>query len=183
MSVSIDSGRPTLQIKKLQTGDPKEFQKLYKFYFDDFVKEASLLLKNGDDAPAIVSHSFIKCWLKCNALTSTTYFFAFLRTTINTHCYGTHQSNNYSSEQQTILQDIICNTDCQGRSREELYSDVATISKEGKTKAREIFTKLYVRHISVTEIARETGLSEETIQEAVNLAYKILHLILSHQPM
>ena len=180
MSVSINSGTDSLSpdIDKLQAGDPKNFQKLYQLYYRDFVAEARQLLDDKNKAPELVRHSFIKLWLKCGVLSPGEYF-AFLRTSVNTHCYNANNSKKHSPEQQDILNDIILGLVCDGQDRGSIYAGICVMQPEQKAKACEAFEKLYVRGLPVSIIAAEMGLSEDETQKTLNLAYKSLHLMLS----
>jgi len=180
MSLFMNSGTDRLSpdIGKIQAGDPREFQKIYALYYRDFVEEARQLLTDKNKAPELVRHSFIKFWLKCAVLNASEYF-AFLRTSVNTHCYNANDSKKHSPEQQDILNDIILGLVCAEQDRQSLYAEICASSPKQKAKACEAFEKLYVRGLPVSVIATEMGLSEKETQETLNLACKTLHLILS----
>lgn len=172
--------RLSLEIDKLLPGDPREFQKLFGLYYRDFVEEARELLADKNKAPELVRHSFIKLWLKCSVLDPGQYF-AFLRTSVNTHCYNYNANNlkRHSPEQQDILNGIILGLVCDGQNRQTVYAEICASSPEQKVKAGEAYEKLYVRGLPVSVIATEMGLSENETREMLNLAFKTLYLILS----
>lgn len=160
------------------TGDPKEFQKLYERYYPDFVEEAGQLLMDKNAAPDLVKHSFIKLWLKCADLNESKYF-AFLRVSVNLHCYNYNEGKNYSAEQQAILDEIISAPVGDVKDRQSIYTAIRSTSSEQKAQACQAFEKLYVRRLSLPVIAADMGHSIEETQQLLDLAYHTLHLILS----
>jgi len=175
-------GRHSLNIEKLQAGDPEHFQKLYKAYYRLFLEEAHQLLIKKDNAAAIVNHGFIKCWLRSEAISSGEYVLAFLHTTITMYCFEYNDSGANKMEfQDLILQAILTGSEFGNKDRKELLAEVTKLPQEQTTGIREIFAKRYRRQMTVNEIAEVTGLKKEEIFAALHLAGKILHVILSEE--
>lgn len=174
--------RHSLNIEKLQAGDPEHFQKLYKVYYRLFLSEACQLLIQKEKAAAIVNHSFIKCWLRSDAISSDLYVFAFLRTTITRNCYECNSSRTNNLEyQDLILQNILTDPGFSSKSGKELLAEITQLPEAQIIDMREIFSKIYRRQMTVIEIAEETGLQETGITASFQLACKMLHVILSEE--
>jgi DNA-directed RNA polymerase specialized sigma24 family protein len=176
------AGRPSVNIEKLQAGDPQHFQRLYKAYYRLFLGEARQLLTQKDEAAAIVNHSFIKCWLRSEAVSSKEYVFAFLRTTITRHCYECNNPKISNPEHQDqLLHNILTNTGFNGKGTKALLAELLRLPEAQTTGIREIFERVYKRNMKVQAIAEQTGLTEDEITASLNLAYKTLHVILSEE--
>lgn len=178
------TGQPYLDIEKLKFGDPASFHHLYQLFYSEFVLKAASLLNEKEEAPTLVNHCFIKCWLRCEALTSMDYILAFLSSTTRNNCTACNNSNgfrsvHYSNVLETVLSPAIHNN----MTRKELFSIINNLHPEELRRARTAFSRFYGRRLSVTEIAREMGLEPETANNCLNTAFKVLHLILYMENM
>src|ERR1044072_3096288 len=125
LSIDSETDQQSAGINEFRPADPKELQQLYGQYYHPFVEEARQLLIDKKAAPDLVNHSFIKLWLKCHLFSRAEYF-AFLRTSVNMHCYNFNNSETYSPEQQAILHGILLGLVSDG-DRQSLYASIRAL--------------------------------------------------------
>jgi len=174
------ASKPFLNIEKLKTGDAESFQRLHQLFYKDLVKKAISLLDEKEEATALVNHSFIKCWLRSEALTSMDYVSAFLFTTVRNQCTAFNQGDRFDFSQcSRVLKAILSDAARNGLTRKELFSRLNTLQATELSNARAIFRQYYDRRLEVTHTAKETGQESKNAGIELNTAFQVLHLILS----
>lgn len=173
------TGQPYLDIEKLKVGDVTSFHRLYQLFYGEFVMKATSMLDEKEEASALVNHCFIKCWLRSEALTSMNYILAFLNTTVRNNCLACNNSNGFRSlHYDNILRAVLSDSLQNGLTRKELFSTISVLPADQLSPVKPVFSRFYGRRMPVAEIARELGLLPDYVQQRLDLAFKMLHLIL-----
>lgn len=183
-SASPDPAITFIHEQQLCSGQLVAFQKLYRHFYAEFFKEVTKALKNPSEAPFIINHGFILCWLRSSALSSVNHTIAFLKNTITRTCIEFNQCNSHRSVHFGEIQRIILSDSIRGgATRKELFASIHYMPTELMIGTREAFSLFYGRRMPVSEVASQLGQPIAYIQEKLDLAYQTLHLILSTEPL
>lgn len=157
----------------ISAGDPQSFQLLFDRYWEPFFQYAYKILRSKEDAEEIVQELFIHLWNKRQELpvvqSPTAYLFTALRHRL---------LNDLARKKHRITSlDLVCEQESQLYAHE--HSERKNTEKLIRSLARSLPEKMqqvYILHqfkgLSIAEIARTTGNSEQTIRNQVNTAVK-----------
>jgi hypothetical protein len=102
-----DTAVTPINIEKVQSGDPSEFQQLYRKYYATLVEEATQLLNNEDQAIFLVQLSCIASWTRCAAITSEKYYVGYMRTRVLRYSQSLSNPAYQPAHELAILTEIL----------------------------------------------------------------------------
>ncbi|OQP61788.1 hypothetical protein A3860_31505 [Niastella vici] len=74
-----DTAITPIDFQKIQSGDPSEFQKLYRKIYNKLLDEATCLVNDQEQSITGVQLSCIQSWIHCEGITSEQYYFGYVR--------------------------------------------------------------------------------------------------------
>jgi DNA-directed RNA polymerase specialized sigma24 family protein len=167
-----------VDIEKLRTGDLQSFQELYNLLFEEMQDEAMLLLIEKEKAATIVQHSFIKAWLHSADISSLNYVTALLASNIRNNCLSCNTGKGRILEHyEQVLRVVLAGCCRKGFTSAELFNQLKGMPPAQLSQCRNVFAKYYWRRLSVNEIAGEISLPAGYVQEKLDLAFQMLHVI------
>lgn len=143
MTLAIaDTDITPFSIQKIQSGEPLDFQQLYRKFYDSLLQESRFLVKEEDQAITVVQLSCIQNWIQCEAITSEAYYFGYGRSRILRYAQvWSHQERQIQHELK-VLKEIV--SDRYALSEQHMASLYGHLSLSQKALVRQVF-KSYFR--------------------------------------
>ena len=164
-----------IDLIKIQSGEPSEFQQLYRKYYATLVAEATQLLNNEDQAIFLVQLSCIQSWIRCEEITSEKYYFGYMRTRVLRYSQAMNDTAYRVEHELGIVTGVV--SDQYALSLPDLTILYGNLPLAQKGLARQTVRSLFIP-------AQGNPLSPETapaanLQTLLNYAFYSLHYILA----
>lgn len=155
-----------VDLLKIQSGDPYEFQKLYRKFYDRLLDEAALLLNDRAQSIALVQLSCIQSWVHCEDITSEEYYFGYARSRVLRYAQIGSSKDQRLNHELAVLSEILANQyELTLYHLDNLY---ATLSLSQKDLIRKAFRSYF-----------QPGPHVAYSQTLLNHAFFILHYMLT----
>ena len=131
MTLAISDTEITpLDLQKVQSGDPAEFQQLYRKFYDALVDEATHLLGDQDQAIILVQLGCIQCWIRCEEITCERYYFGYVRIRLLVYAEELSVQENRIKQELEILKEILSDQYALGGQQlASLYGELTLVQK------------------------------------------------------
>lgn len=164
-------------LHRIRQSDMKAFDLLYSKYWHPLFSFANKLLRSYDDAQDIVQNVFVSVWERRNTLTIQQSFESYLFQAVRFQTLKKLESLLGSPEQIDRVQENLLPVfnDILNRLQEQdlfkqLQKEIASLSP----RTQEIFLLSRQYKLSIVEIARKLGISEQTVKNQLHIALKAL---------
>ncbi|NLR78009.1 RNA polymerase sigma factor [Chitinophaga eiseniae] len=164
-------------LHRIQQSDMKAFDLLYNKYWHPLFSFANKLLRSYDDAQDIVQNVFVSVWERRNTITIQQSFESYLFQAVRFQALKKLESLLSSPEQIDRVQEDLLPVfnDILNRLQEQdlvkqLQREISGLSP----RTQEIFLLSRQYKLSIVEIARKLGISEQTVKNQLHIALKAL---------
>jgi hypothetical protein len=96
-----------IDIPKVQSGDPFEFQQLYRKFFSALVGEATIEVNDREQAISLVQLGCIQCWIRCGDITSEQYYLGYIRVRILRYAQALSRQEDGINQELEVLKEIL----------------------------------------------------------------------------
>lgn len=177
---------PSERIETLRRGDELAFKELFESFYPDLCQTAERYLFDRSQAEAVVADAFFGLWKVCGNLREDTDIEAYLRQSVRNRCLNFLKSKYVRSEVPFALlyedSDPSCHEPSPSSGQEpmeglltrELQEKIMDAVKNLPDKTREVFEKNRFDCMSYAEIARNLGISVNTVKYHMKNALSIL---------
>ena len=159
------------------TGDTRSFGDLYDHYWEPFFQYAYKILQSREDAEEVVQELFIHIWNKRRDLPAAdspaAYLFTALRRRLLNHLAKRKTCITSLEQLRDQESHFSASEPLERKSTETLIRILARSLPE---KMQQVYILHQFKGLSIAEIARTTGHSEQTIRNQVNTAVRKLSL-------
>lgn len=174
-------------VESIKKGDQKSFEFLFKSYYSNLCKYARNIVHNEATSEDLVMDVFVKLWEAESKLVISSSLSGYLYQSVHNHClnYLTRKHKRFSelnSETIERLNDLIP-TDATSDPLELMNIDELTARVKQSIEhlpegCRKVFILSRTEELSHKEIARQLGISENTVKVQVYRALIKLHILL-----
>ena len=167
-----------LLLQKIARNDQQAFQDLFDTWWEPLFQYAFKVLQNRHDAEEVVQDFFIYFWNKRHELPEIQSLAAYLFTALKNRLLNHLAKKKYPVTSLDVLHnnesDVSPAAAYERKDTElALRSLVSTLPR----KMKQVYELHQFAGLSVNEIARETGNSEQTVRNQLNTAVKKLSLV------
>lgn len=142
MTLAISDTEVTpVDIQKIQSGEPSEFQKLYRKFYGSLLHETTLLLNNPHQALALVQLSCIRSWINCENITSEQYYAGYVRSRVLRYIQLLNRQEDRISLEFQFLKEIL--SDQYAINEQHLADLYEHLTVTQKALVRRIFKSYY----------------------------------------
>jgi hypothetical protein len=142
MTLAISDTEVTpVNFEKIQSGDPFDFQKLYRKFYNLLLHETTLLLNNPDQVLALVQLSCIQSWINCENITSEQYYAGYIRNRILRYVQILSRQEDRINHELQFLKEIVL--DRYALSEQHLARLCVHLTISQKALVRRIFKSYY----------------------------------------
>jgi len=174
-----------LFLSKLNQGDAKAFECLFKLYYPRLVIFANRFLNDIDPSEEIVSDIFVLLWEQGHEINFTGTVSSYLFKSVQNRClnYLKHQKieNLYVAylERQQLLSETVSTAESTYLEK-EMTRQINLALENLPEKCREIFMMSRFDHMKYKEIAHQLNLSPKTVERQIGIALDKLRNLLKH---
>jgi RNA polymerase sigma-70 factor (family 1) len=176
MSLSIELSDQQL-IRLIKTGDRAAFTEVYKRYAESLAGFAFSKLYDLDDARDVLHDLFVKLWEDRFTLSVNDNLRSFLFSAIRYKIVDKIR-RNVTRQEYNILLHALAEPQANGIEQQleakELQALVDDSLEQLPAKTKLIYQLSRNEHLSITEIARQLNLSEQTVKNQLSIALKHL---------
>ncbi len=164
-------------IERIQLDDAASFENLYNRYWHSLFIFSKKLVNSHSDAQDIVQNIFISLWEKRHSLTISHSLQSYLFQAVR------YRALNKLKELLDTPMDIetvherflpIVNDFIQALEHDELAQTIEQHVEALPNRTREIFRMSRYEHLSIEEISKALGLSEQTVKNQISMALQSL---------
>lgn len=161
--------------EKIQKGDEKAFEQLFKSYYEYLCLFAAKIIEDEINAEEIVQDIFVKFWEKRTQINIETSIKNYLFRSVKNSCLNTIKHNKTRAQ---YAQHIAAEAEKNNFRDNYIEVDLAKKIEESiqalPTKRREIFRLSREEGLKYREIAEKLQLSIKTVEAQMSLAIKTL---------
>jgi len=162
-------------VEKIQQGDEKAFEHLFKTYYDYLCVFAAKIIEDEIAAEEIVQEFFVKFWEKRNQLTIEKSVKNYLFRSIKNLCFNFIKHNNVRLQHAKQMMAEAESTNFRDNFIEvDLAEKIEESIESLPEKRREIFRLSREEGLKYREIAEKLKLSVKTVEAQMGLALKSL---------
>lgn len=169
-------------LEKMHIGKENAFEEIYNHYAADLINFAAYRLESLSEAKDIVQDIFLDLWIKREALTITRSLRAYLFNAVRFKVIDHIRKNIHREYYSDIVKSLYATND-NSTFDNILYNDmniyVESEIKKLPCRIREAYQLSRVQHLSISEIARQMNVSEQTVKNQITTAMKRLRPIIS----
>jgi RNA polymerase sigma-70 factor, ECF subfamily len=160
-------------LKKIQSGDLKEFEKLFKLFYSPLCVYANRLLNDKDKAEEIVQEIFYKIWKNREFLDIKVAFKPYLYRSVHNNCLQAIEHNGV--EEKYKLHIMLDNKDfvtdpLKEMELEEMNHVIENTMENLPERCRTIFTMNRYEGLKYREIAEKLKISVKTVEAEMGKA-------------
>jgi RNA polymerase sigma-70 factor (ECF subfamily) len=175
----------TQLIQGLKSGSHKDFDKLYAIYADLLYGFVLSLTKSADMSKDILQETFMRVWQTREQLSTEMSFKSYLYSIARNRIIDVfrHQMRSVAFEEYIAgeaYQSYTENTIDRQLDFDEFVSKLEHAKEKLSNRQREIFELSREKGLSISLIAEQLGLSEQTVKNQLTLIMKILRTELSY---
>lgn len=173
--ILADTEITPIDIPKVQSGDPTEFQQLYRKFYNALVNEATIEVNDRDQAISLVQLGCIQCWIRCGDITSEQYYLGYVRARILRYAQVLSHQEARVRQELEVLKEILSDRYApDGQQPANLYGHL-TLSQ--KAMVRQVF-KAYYQPAPDNPFRPEPDPNALYSKTLLNYAFYTLHYIL-----
>lgn len=167
-----------LLLQKIARNDQQAFQDLFDTWWEPLFQYAFKVLQNRHDAEEVVQDFFIHFWNKRHELPEIKSLPAYLFTALKNRIL-----NHLSKKKYPVTSlDVLHNNEsgispAAAYERKDTESALRSLVSTLPRKMKQVYELHQFSGLSVSEIAHETGNSEQTVRNQLNTAVKKLSLV------
>lgn len=165
-------------IEKCQHDDVEGFRLLYHLFNHELQAEAASMLLVPGKAAIVVKHSFISCWIQRKQFDSIDYALGFLLSAINKHCIDCN-NGSLTEQQEQVIHSLLSDAVWESKDHLALLTYINCLPAGEYEQAINVFASYYRRQLPIAAIAQQMHLEPAMVQNKLNLAFTILHFILT----
>lgn len=169
-------------LEKMHLGEEGAFEEIYNHYADDLIDFAARRLESLSEAKDIVQDLFLDLWIKRETLMITFSLRAYLFSAVRFKVIDHIRKNIHREYYSNIVKDLYTRDD-NSTFDNILYNDMSSyIDSEVKKlprRIREIYQLSRYQHLSISEIASQMNVSEQTVKNQLTTALKRLRPVIS----
>lgn len=174
-------------IESIKRGDQKSYEFLFKSYYSNLCKYARNIVQNESTAEDLVMDVFVKIWEAESKLVIKSSLSGYLYQSVHNHClnYITRKHKRFSELNPETIErlNILTPTDSSYDPLELMNMDELSARIEKSIEylpeaCRKIFIMSRREELPHKEIARQLGISENTVKVQVYRALIRLHILL-----
>lgn len=161
---------------KIETGDEKAFEALFRHYYPHLCLYATQVLKNATAAEEIVQELFVRLWEKRRETKIETSLKNYLFRAVKNQCLNYIKHNQIKKEysQKVLAENEAISTEYDFESQIELFRRIEDTISELPEKRQEIFRLSRQEGLKYREIAEKMNISIKTVETQIGLAMKTL---------
>ncbi len=171
-----------MQFERIRQGDVKEYEKMFRTYYQALCNYACTFLKDPDEAEETVQQVFVNIWNKREQISITTTLQAYLYRAVNNASLNRlrHEKvrNQHRDHVQAMQSPVVEHTAQEVISR-ELSREISKAVESLPEKCRETFEMSRYEGLSYAEIAERHGVSIKAVEKQMGKALRILRVALS----
>lgn len=161
--------------EKIQQGDTKAFEKLFKMYYGYLCNFATKIVEDDVAAEEIVQDFFVKFWERRSAISVESSLKNYLFRSVKNLCLNQIKHNNIKLQHaQTVIAESEASDFNDHYTEVDLAADIAKSIEELPEKRREIFRLSREEGLKYREIAEKLNISVKTVEAQMGLAIKYL---------
>jgi RNA polymerase sigma-70 factor (family 1) len=174
-----------LFVDKLNQGDAKAFECLFKLYYTRLTLFANRFLNDTTIAEEIVSDIFVMLWENGHEVNFNGNLSSYLFKSVQNRCFNylKHQKieNLYVNylERQQLLDEVIFSAESPYLEK-EMARQINIALESLPEKCREIFMMSRFDHMKYKDIANKLSLSPKTVERQIGIALDKLRRLLKH---
>jgi RNA polymerase sigma-70 factor, ECF subfamily len=174
-------------IESIKKGDQKSYEFLFKSYYSNLCKYARNIVHNEATAEDLVMDVFVKIWEAESKLVISSSLSGYLYQSVHNHClnYLTRKHKRFSELNSETIERLnsLMPTDASFDPLEVMNMDELSARIEQSIEhlpegCRKIFILSRAEELSHKEIAKQLGISENTVKVQVYRALIKLHVLL-----
>ena len=162
-------------LKKIKEGDIKQFEVLFKDYYEKLCRFAMVYVKNHEQSEEVIQDTFYNIWKNRNTLNITTSLKAYLYTAVRNNClqelrkrsldikYENYYKSHYVNESINPADEL---------NAKELSGVINTTLNSMPERCREIFKMSRYEGLKYHEIADKLSISIKTVEANMGKALK-----------
>jgi RNA polymerase sigma-70 factor, ECF subfamily len=166
-------------IKALREGDHQAYEQLFDTCYDALCRYAYSILRDMDEAEDIVQKSFCKLWDQRESLDIQSSIKSYMyRMVHNESLNKVHQQKNRQEHNLNYISAMNQTPDTvsEHMAASELQLAIDKALEALPTQCRKVFEMSRVQQLSYAEIAKELGISTNTVENHVSKALKLLRV-------
>ncbi|HEX9509000.1 MAG TPA: sigma-70 family RNA polymerase sigma factor [Puia sp.] len=164
--------------KNVLSGDHRSFSELFDRYWEPFFQYAYKILQNREDTEELVQEFFIHLWNKREELPELQSVPSYLFTALKNRLLNQLAKKKYRVASLDSVKEneshLSATENLEKKNTEKVIRSLAKLLPE---KMQQAYMLHQFRGLSITEIALETGNSEQTIRNQINTAVKKLSVV------
>lgn len=161
-----------LLFKEMQEGNYRALETFFRLYSQQLFVYAMGLIHHQGEAEDIVQEVFISLWKNRMKCTFSGSVKGYLMRAVKNLCidYRLHREVERKYQEEMLYTQE--EAEMPAEDREELYRKVQRVMARLPERCREVFILGCVERMSYEEIARQTGVSVNTVKSQIKTAYK-----------
>lgn len=166
-----------MDINDLRAGNHKAFEILFNEWYEPLCRYAYSILQNSDDAEDMVQKVFFKLWDQRNNLDIHTSMKSYLYRIVHNDCLNKIRQSRIRAEHHQYLSYIGTNTISDTANpllRSDLEKNIANAIDRLPPRCREVFEMSRFHFLSYSEIARNLGITPNTVETQIVKALRLL---------
>lgn len=168
--------------KRIQKGDVKEFEKLFREYYTPLCNFAFKFTKDIDDAEEIVQELFYNYWKNKENITISVSIKSYLYQATRNRCLKLIEHNKVKGKYSDHVLNQGMEADLSTQSKiedEELAEIIEETLNNLPQRCREIFELSRFEGLKYTEIAQKLSISIKTVEANMGKALRLIRLSLA----
>jgi RNA polymerase sigma-70 factor (ECF subfamily) len=168
-----------VEIADLKTGNAKQFEALFKQWYEPLCRYAHSLLHDTDEAEDIVQKTFCKLWDQREKLEIHTSIKSYLYRMVHNACLNTiKQWQTQSEHREAIAGSSVSTANCVEDTvfHKELSARIDLAIAALPERCREVFLLSRMQHLSYLKIAETLQISPNTVETQIVKALKTLRI-------
>ncbi|HCS19177.1 MAG TPA: RNA polymerase sigma-70 factor [Bacteroidetes bacterium] len=171
-----------LQFERIRQGDVREYEKVFRTYYQALCNYACTFLKDPDEAEETVQQVFVTIWNKREQISINTTLQAYLYRAVNNASLNRirHQKvRNEHRDQVMAMESPVVEHTAQQVISKELTREIRKAVEALPDKCREAFEMSRYEGLSYAEIAEQQGVSVKAIEKQMGKALRLLRVALA----
>jgi len=172
-----------LRLKRIQKGDLKEFEKLFRELYSPLCSYANTYLQDKDKSEEIVQDIFYGIWKKRDTLSIEVSFKSYLYKAVQNNCLMLIQHHAVEDKYKQYIKEEVSHFQSDpGKEMEleELNKLVENTLNTLPERCRQIFSMSRFDGLKYKEIAEKLGISQKTVEANMGKALQAFRKRLGH---
>ena len=166
-----------IQNEQLKKGSHSTYKELFTRWYEPLCNYAFSIVRDMDEAEDIVQKMFCKLWDNRENINIRTSVKSYLYRAVHTDCISRVQRVKTRAEQNqhysNVMPQVVNNTSERVKHK-ELESSISNAIGQLPPQCKKVFEMSRMQHLSYSEIAQELGISNNTVENHISKALKLL---------